>query len=152
MVRRTVLDVIEIPQPCSRSWDQMRGDERTRFCDACGLHVHNLSVMSTEEAARHVSAPTDRVCVSFERTSDGRVRTLDYQAPTREGRKGMWVLIGLFGAIVIGCADALFLDRRTTRVMGAIPATRVLGKVCPTTAPATRPATRPAECQTDSAQ
>ena len=32
--------MISIPEPCSRSWAAMEGDERRRFCGACGKFVY----------------------------------------------------------------------------------------------------------------
>ena len=57
MVRRTALDVIDIPRPCSQPWDTMKGDERRRFCEACGLHVHNLSAMTAQEPTSEPNGP-----------------------------------------------------------------------------------------------
>ena len=90
----------------------MEGDERRRFCEACGLHVHNLSAMTEEEATQCVTGGEGRVCVSFERTTDGRVRTLDYEAPGRPRRRGVWELMSVVGAVLIGCADAVLMSRR----------------------------------------
>ena len=45
-----VLDQIEVAAPCHASWDEMTGDETTRFCEHCLQNVYNLSSMSREEA------------------------------------------------------------------------------------------------------
>ena len=146
MVRRTALDVIHIPRPCSQPWDAMKGDERRRFCEACGLHVHNLSAMTAEEAARCVAGGGGRVCVSFERTNDGGVRTLDYEAQAKPRRRGIWVLMSIVGSILIGCADAVVLNRRPAPTLGR-PVVRTAGMICPTNLPSTLPATQPAQTQ-----
>jgi hypothetical protein len=46
-----LLTQITIPEPCSMDWETMRGDERTRHCEACGKHVHDLTKMKPAEAA-----------------------------------------------------------------------------------------------------
>jgi hypothetical protein len=55
----------------------MRGDDRARHCDACGLTVHDLSAMSRDEAAAVVGGEEGRVCVAFHRRADGRILTQD---------------------------------------------------------------------------
>ena len=102
---RVALDVIGVKSPCPVSWDAMSGDERSRFCAHCGLHVHNLSAMTTDEAQRLVCERAGRLCVRFERDVRGRVVTLDYETPPRHGRSWrFWGAIaaslGLAGAAV----------------------------------------------------
>jgi hypothetical protein len=50
-----VLSQFTIPTPCSMDWNRMRGDDRRRFCEACGKHVYNLTAMSTDEIATLIS-------------------------------------------------------------------------------------------------
>ena len=45
---------LHVDFPCTRDWDAMPGEGPTRFCDACGKHVHDLSRMTTAEAERLV--------------------------------------------------------------------------------------------------
>ena len=49
------LEVIDIPDPCPVDWNDMRGDERVRFCRHCALHVYNLSAMTRDAAERLVA-------------------------------------------------------------------------------------------------
>jgi hypothetical protein len=129
----------------------MKGDERTRFCEACGLHVHNLSAMTAEAAAKCVAGGGGRVCVSFERTSDGGVRTLDYERIAKPRRRGIWVLMSVVGAILIGRADAALLNRRPAPTLGR-PVLRLTGVVLPPVSPTTLPSTQPAQTQPASAE
>jgi hypothetical protein len=97
---RVMLDVIDVRTPCPASWDAMAGDERSRFCEHCGLYVHNLSAMTLDEAQRAVCERGQRLCVRFERDGAGRVLTLDYQRPARTPRTWkFWTFIGAAGAI-----------------------------------------------------
>jgi hypothetical protein len=41
-----LLSQIKIASPCAASWDEMRGDDRCRFCQHCQLNVYNLSAMT----------------------------------------------------------------------------------------------------------
>jgi hypothetical protein len=92
---RVALDVISVRSPCPASWDAMAGDERSRFCDHCGLHVHNLSAMTLDEAQRLVCERAGRMCVRFERDAAGRVVTLNYRNP--RPRDLSWRLLTLIG-------------------------------------------------------
>ena len=47
----TVLNAVEISEPCRADWDAMPGNDRKRFCNVCQKHVHNLSALSAPEAA-----------------------------------------------------------------------------------------------------
>ena len=46
-----ILSRVTIPNPCSMDRDRMPGDERTRFCDSCGKHVHDVTAMNPGQAA-----------------------------------------------------------------------------------------------------
>src|SRR4029079_11785431 len=81
------LDVIQVNDPCTQSWDAMTGDERVRYCAGCRKHVYDLSAMARTEAEKLVCESAGGLCVRFSRTADGRVRTLDYQ-PSTAGRRG----------------------------------------------------------------
>jgi len=84
----------------------MTGDDRTRFCAGCGLHVHNLSAMTRDEAERLVCERAGRLCIRYEPTPTGSVRTLEYA-----GRRGVarswrfWSGIGTMGALLAGAAQ-----------------------------------------------
>ncbi len=68
---------LTIASPCPASWDEMKGDERVRFCDECELNVYNLSDMSEEEALKLVEEREGRLCVRFYQREDGTVLTSD---------------------------------------------------------------------------
>lgn len=91
--------VPRIQQPCSQAWDEMAGDEKRRFCGACGLYVHNLSAMSAEEREAVFANRGERKCVGYV----GRDRSIEVR--TRLG---------------------LFLDRRLRRLRLAMAALAVL--------------------------
>ncbi|MHC5540977.1 hypothetical protein ACYOEI_22370, partial [Singulisphaera rosea] len=71
------LNVLQIASPCQASWADMRGDDRTRFCESCSKHVYNLSGMTRAEALSLVEAAEGRLCVRFYRRADGSVLTAD---------------------------------------------------------------------------
>lgn len=50
---------LTIQTPCPMDWDRMPGDERRRFCDACGKHVYDLAAMRPDELAQLTSRSLD---------------------------------------------------------------------------------------------
>src|SRR5262245_31751825 len=71
------LDVIDVKSPCPADWNEMRGDERVRFCGHCALHVYNLSGMTRAAAEKLIAEHEGRLCVRFYRREDGTVITRD---------------------------------------------------------------------------
>ena len=71
------LDNIKIASPCAADWNEMRGDERRRYCALCKLNVYNLSDMTRTEAESFLINSEGRVCVKFYRRADGTVLTRD---------------------------------------------------------------------------
>jgi hypothetical protein len=69
------LDNIRVASPCSSDWNQMRGDERVRFCQQCSLNVYNLSSMTRREAEQLISNAEGRLCIRYYRRRDGTVLT-----------------------------------------------------------------------------
>lgn len=72
-----LVDKLEIASPCSEEWDDMVGDERTRFCDSCRKNVFNISSMSGPEVEELIESAEGRVCVRLFRRHDGTVLTSD---------------------------------------------------------------------------
>jgi hypothetical protein len=54
-----------IEKPCPMKWDDMKGDEKRRYCEHCHLHVHNLSAMTPQEQRETLSPGPDRRCISY---------------------------------------------------------------------------------------
>jgi hypothetical protein len=101
------LEQIRIDSPCEMPWDQMHGDDRSRFCEQCNLRVHNLSAMTSDAAARLVGERTDRVCVAYAATARGTPITLDY---AKRQRRFTWrgtVIVGMLGAALVGLVQML---------------------------------------------
>jgi hypothetical protein len=71
------LNKIKIASPCGANWNEMRGDERRRYCAECRLNVYNLSGMSQSEAESFLINSEGRVCLRVRRRADGTVITKD---------------------------------------------------------------------------
>lgn len=136
------LDVIQIKTPCNASWDAMEGSDTRWFCEACELHVHDLSAIPRRDAEALIQrARAGRVCVQMRRGSDGRILTredleadgdeqsystrLDFRDPRSRGQKfrgrrraayaGTMTLVGLAAvALVLLSATGAWTSRDTT--------------------------------------
>jgi hypothetical protein len=75
--RLRLLDNLEVATPCNAAWDDMRGDERVRFCALCEKNVYNLSSLARDEAEALVREKEGKLCVRFFRRDDGTVLTAD---------------------------------------------------------------------------
>jgi hypothetical protein len=71
------LDAVTIPVTCPVPWDTMRGDYRTRFCDRCRQHVHDISELTRAEAVRLITGWDTLPCLRLYRRQDGQVMTAD---------------------------------------------------------------------------
>jgi hypothetical protein len=99
------LDDLRIPTPCTQSWDEMAGNDRTRFCGICRKHVHNLSEYTREEADRLLSG--DRMpCLTFVRDTAGRVITAD-----AGWRRHPWQVVRMLAAVWALALTALGCDK-----------------------------------------
>jgi uncharacterized protein len=92
-------DRMFIAAPCDADWDSMIGNDRVRFCKHCNLHVTNLSEITRPEAMRLVAQSEGRLCLRFERRSDGSVITKQAASPFHQiGRRASRLAAGAFGA------------------------------------------------------
>ncbi|MDQ3799722.1 MAG: hypothetical protein M3384_09740 [Acidobacteriota bacterium] len=100
------LDNIRIASPCPANWDEMRGDERTRFCSQCSLNVYNLSGMTLDEAENLLLTSEGRACVRFYRRADGTILTKDcpvgWRAVKRRISRAATALVSLCAGIFAG--------------------------------------------------
>ena len=66
---------IKIASPCSARWEDMTGDERSRFCQHCKKHVYNFTEMSAEEVTALIEEKEGRVCARIYQRADGKALT-----------------------------------------------------------------------------
>ena len=99
MAPKNFLNTLTIPSPCTADWDSMIGNDRVRFCEHCNLEVHNLSMMTRNQAQRIVSRSNGRLCVRYRHDSSGRPITLPMgQKLHRIGRHVSRIAAGAFTA------------------------------------------------------
>jgi Carboxypeptidase regulatory-like domain len=79
MKKKSLLDSIEVPKPCDKSWNEMIGGDVSRFCLHCEKEIYNISAMTHQEAKKLLFQSKERVCIRMEREPDGRIKTLKKQ-------------------------------------------------------------------------
>jgi hypothetical protein len=84
-----VLNNVRVASPCSQAWDEMKGDDRSRFCTSCDRHVYNLSGMPQAEAEALVREREGRLCVRFYRRRDGSLLTADCPVGRQRMRRAL---------------------------------------------------------------
>ena len=117
------LERISIKTPCQKSWDEMQGDARTRFCTACSLHVHNLSALTRAEGeslVRARAAEGGRLCVTYARRADGTVVTAG--APALARRERPWALRAVRAAALAASVPFLSSLAGVAALAGCRPA------------------------------
>jgi hypothetical protein len=118
------LDQVTVAAPCPANWDEMIGNERTRFCGQCRLNVYNLSGMTKREAEALIAGAEGRLCVRFYRRADGTILTEN--CPTglralkrrlsRLARATLSALLSFLAGLGLYTA---FEDRKPVLIMGA---------------------------------
>ncbi|HYG82521.1 MAG TPA: carboxypeptidase-like regulatory domain-containing protein, partial [Pyrinomonadaceae bacterium] len=101
------LERVRIASPCNVGWENMAGDDRTRFCDQCSLHVYNISRMTRDEVASLVKNAEGRICARLYRRADGTVLTRDCPVGLRAFRRRVAKMAGAaLTAVLSLCAAA----------------------------------------------
>jgi hypothetical protein len=99
------LDSIKITSPCTADWDSMAGNDVVRFCHHCKLHVHDLSLMTREEALTLVRNSDGRLCLRYVWRPDGTIQTAPpFQKLHLIKRRATRLVAGAFGATLALCA------------------------------------------------
>lgn len=97
MSKKSFLDSIQSPLPCSKDWNEMSGDEQKRFCSSCEKDVYNLSAMPRWEARKFVAQNAGKVCVRYVRLPNGKVQTADTKL-YKITRRASQIAAGVFSA------------------------------------------------------
>jgi hypothetical protein len=65
-----------IGEPCTKAWDELRGDGTTRSCDDCSKEVHDVSQL-TRAHANELLADKQDVCLRYTQRADGTLVLAD---------------------------------------------------------------------------
>jgi hypothetical protein len=106
-----VLSQITISTPCPMDWSQMSGDDRMRYCTACGKHVHDFAKMTSAESDLLLRDNDWDVCGRLSRFADGTLVTADCGVAT-ESTKIPWQFnIRSLMGVIAGFATTLGIAR-----------------------------------------
>jgi hypothetical protein len=89
-----LLSKVKIASPCHARWEDMKGDDRSRFCSRCSKHVYNFSTMSADEVAELVRAKEGNLCGRFYRRKDGTMLTANCPVGARSYSRRLQLLVG----------------------------------------------------------
>lgn len=99
------LDNINITSPCTADWDSMIGNDVVRFCRHCNLNVHDISLMTGEEALALVRSSNGRLCLRYIRRPDGTIQTASpHQKLHLIKRRASRIVAASFGATLSICS------------------------------------------------
>ncbi|NJM53522.1 MAG: carboxypeptidase regulatory-like domain-containing protein, partial [Blastocatellia bacterium] len=79
MKKKSLLDSIDVPKPCDKIWDEMIGNDVSRFCLHCEKDIYNISAMTRKEAKKLLFQSSEKVCIRMEKEANGRIKTLKKQ-------------------------------------------------------------------------
>lgn len=109
-VQLSLLDSVRIASPCPARWEDMQGDEKSRFCGQCRQNVYNISAMTRDEAESLILLKDGKMCARLFRRADGTVLTADCPIGIRVLRQnaaGAASRIAACLALMFGSAFAL---------------------------------------------
>lgn len=97
-----LLGDVRVASPCHADWNEMVGDEQSRFCGQCAKHVFNLSAMTTDQAEALIREKEGRLCVRYYQRADGTVLTADCSVGVRKKRVKAVAFVAAVGAAAGG--------------------------------------------------
>jgi hypothetical protein len=116
------LDTVQVAAPCTARWEDMKGDDRVRYCTHCEKNVYNLSALPEAEAEALVREREGAMCVRFYRRADGTTLTSDCPVGVRRRRRRRAVGAVAAGALVASAVVAGSTRTSDRHVMGDIGA------------------------------
>ena len=109
MNSRAILNMQRPAAPCRSRWENMRGDDRVRFCSHCRLNVFDLDGLDVGAAGHLVHANEGVPGERLYRRPDGRLLTqncpVGLAARRSSLRRRMWgaaalaVMVAIFWAV-----------------------------------------------------
>ncbi len=103
---------LRISQPCSMDWNAMSGDDKRRFCEHCGCHVHNLSALTAAEQKRFAEKNPERECITYVAFDDKTIAARSWGDVVAFFFKPLrWALATILPFGMIGCESKRTLGK-----------------------------------------
>lgn len=99
-MERTPVFKINIPSPCSQSWDDMSPAEQGRFCGQCTKTIVDFTTWSDKDIAQYIRGSKEKICGRF--TDDQLDRNLLHVE--RERTNALVPAILISTALAVGIA------------------------------------------------
>jgi hypothetical protein len=90
---------LRIATPCPKSWDDLAGDDRVRFCRQCNLNVYNLAQIPRAEVEELIRKREGRFCGRLYVQPDRKASTRD--CPTGRDRLVMRRVAKLIAVLLV---------------------------------------------------
>jgi hypothetical protein len=166
MNEQSILDQVKIASPCHARWEDMAGDDRSRFCGQCSKNVFNFSAMTRAEVETLIREKEGRLCGRFFQRADGRMLTADCPVGVQRRRSRLARIGGtVFATVMFLLGGRAWLRSQETQksgnpppgrgvwltgepaVMGDVAVSPLMGRIamptCPTNAPTNAPPPAP---------
>src|ERR1700755_658592 len=101
-MKKLDINSVRVAARCAAGWENMEGDERTRFCEPCEHNVHNISEMTETEVRALVTGTTGRICGRLYGVGAGTVMTKDCPVGLRALRSKTARLAASVAAAILG--------------------------------------------------
>jgi hypothetical protein len=111
----TALDGIRVASPCPISWEQMRGNDRVRFCTECQLNVYNFAELTRTEAEEVLRTTEGRLCGRLYLRADGTLITKDCPVGFRATRRRAARLAGAVFAALISMVSVVLGQKQSAQ-------------------------------------
>jgi hypothetical protein len=123
------LNNVHVAAPCSADWDQMIGNELSRFCGQCNLNVYNLSGMTRSEAEHLIANNEGRLCVRFYRRADGSIITKNCPVGLREIQRRVSRLTRAIVSAVLSFVTGIAVFEGLSTISDSFPRRQVMGTI-----------------------
>jgi hypothetical protein len=97
------MNKIQIDNPCSENWHEMKPEEQGRLCDKCCKVVMDFTSKTTEEILNTLKSATGKICG---RISSDKLRPVPvFSKPLRRSKLFLFALLFAFGGMLFtSCA------------------------------------------------
>lgn len=102
---------VRIAKPCPKNWDEMTGDDQSRFCNHCEKSVHNLAEMSAADAEKLLCDSSGRVCIRMVSGPQGSFKT----------KQGWFRRMAMAGAATLTLIPMTACAPQESQVVGEAP-------------------------------
>ena len=133
---------LQIQKACPKSWAELTGDGKKRFCSECALHVHDGAQLTRVEAHALVVGASERVCMRLQYDASGAAiysdskpdQSKSARAPRKRSlRIAHWALSAAAG-LLAACHGSISTPASNDPTAGTnapVPPSK-MGKVCST--------------------